>query len=72
MKPIHAVVKKSSSSFLYRNEMPEILIRTQASFSKNARGQLVWISADVCVFVCKKETVTPGIQRLTLSFLLFF
>lgn len=52
--------------------MPEILIRTQASFSKNARGQLVWISADVCVFVCKKETVTPGIQRLTLSFLLFF
>lgn len=61
------MVKTSSSSFLCRNEVPEILMRTQTSFSgererkkkcPQAAGpneQLVWVPADVSIRGCVKD-----------------
>lgn len=59
------MVKMSSSSFLCRNEVPEILMRTQTSFSgerkkkcPQAAGpseQLVSVPADVSLRGCVKD-----------------
>lgn len=61
------VVKTSSSSFLCRNEVPEILMRTQTSFSQGTKKkqkcpqaaglneQLVSVPADVSVRGCVRD-----------------